>query len=268
MKRLWLVLIISVMAIFSTGCSIVISMAQQAIQTQQQTKQQPVAKKEQDKPKKEQEQQQNDDDLSDIAQAPNNQDDDSSLNSDDSSDQENPEDKNIHVDGRTWTPVDVHAQNDGNVRVLYVPEGQSADDWTEAITIDVHKGLQNQATVNDYAKEMRKSINEQVRNGGKVTWRTLSKQQDDLMYEFIIENDGYQDNQHEISRVVATDEGIVALHYTNKLSVPMSEDERQKWIQILQAEDPSDNSSDGSSGDFSDGSTTDDSSDSNSSDTL
>jgi hypothetical protein len=266
-KRLWLVLMISVMAIFSTGCSTVISLAQQAIQAQQQAKQQPVAKKEQDKPKKEQEQQQNEEDLSDIAQAPNNQDDDSSLDSDDSSGQEDPEDKNIQVDGRTWTPVDVHAQNDGNVRVLYVPEGQSADDWTEAITIDVHKGLQNQATVNDYAMEMRKSINEQVRDG-KVTWRTLSKQQDDLMYEFVIENDGYQDNQHEISRVVATDEEIIVLHYTNKLSVPMSEDERQKWIQILQEEDPSSDSSDDSSDDPSDGSTTDDSSDSDSSDTL
>ncbi|MBN2909214.1 hypothetical protein JQC72_06720 [Polycladomyces sp. WAk] len=264
MKRLWLVLMIFVMAIFSTGCSTVISMAQQAIEAQQQAKQQPAAKKEQDKPKKEQEQQQNDDDLSDIAQAPNNQDEDSSLDSGDSSDQGEPEDKNIHVDGRTWTPVDVHAQNDGNVRVLYVPEGQSADDWTEAITIDIHKGLQNEATVNDYATEMRNSVNEQVRNGGKVTWRTLSETQDDLMYEFIIENDGYQDNQHEISRVVATDEEIIALHYTNKLSVPLSEDERQKWIQILQEEDPNGDSS----GDSTDGSTTDDSSDSDSGDTL
>lgn len=137
----------------------------------------------------------------------------------------------LNLDGRTWV-LGHRQEKQDNFILEFVQEDETVEDWTELITV---QGFAKRMTAKQFAQGLEQSLRQNV--AGELTWRILDEKEEGnksgLVYEFIVQNDPQEDDQHEVGVIYADEEGVYVFHYVTKDS-PMSEREKIKWIGILQ----------------------------------
>lgn len=111
----------------------------------------------------------------------------------------------------------------------FVLEDQSAENWTELITLQFIEGLQDRVRVSE--------ILDKVQTGMKtacpsVKWITLSQERDNALYTWSIKGCPGQPDQTEIARVLAGQEGMHVWHYASK-NPDIDTEKKKEWIDRL-----------------------------------
>ena len=137
-------------------------------------------------------------------------------------------DVKLYFDDRSWT-LGFQNKNGNNIIMEYVLEGESVYTRSEMVTVNFLGDMAG-ATPQQFAAMMEQSLREET--DGDLEWNVFNEQNNELMYEFILKNDSWEADQHEVARVIAVEDGIFVLHYMIE-EAPMSPEHRQKWIDLL-----------------------------------
>ncbi len=135
----------------------------------------------------------------------------------------------LHFDGRKW--VKGYEKADGTQSVVeYVLEGEAVNAWSELVTVNLLFGLQ-QVPLSKVMENTKSII---VQSCPQTDWKNISEGTNNLIYEWEIKSCPKAEKQHEIVRLLAGNDGMWTIRYTTK-KVPISDDVRQKWIELLNA---------------------------------
>ena len=134
------------------------------------------------------------------------------------------------LDNRNWKIG--HPAGQGGVNIVeYVLEGETVENWSELVTWQYFPEWQKEASLVDFYGDLRK-LREQ--RSPTVTWKLISKSDNEIMYWWSIENDPRFEDQTEIARMLLGKDGIHVLHYTIKRP-RLFDSDRDKWIRILRS---------------------------------
>lgn len=133
-------------------------------------------------------------------------------------------------DEREWeTAYDVESADQGMAE--FVVKGETADAWTELVTLQAFFGLQETATPESYMNGMVASL-KQACPSAKAN--LLRKGEKDIVFDWEIAACPGQENQYEVNRVMTGAKALYVLHYATR-KLPVSAETRDKWAGLLSA---------------------------------
>ena len=126
------------------------------------------------------------------------------------------------------------AEKEGIVELI--PSKQNAANWSQLIAIQYYdKSAMNPKTTKSIAASVKAIRDTTIAAypGNKVTWNIIEKNENDIIYEWILHN-AYKNSppQHEISRAFMTKKGFHRIGLTCKHR-EMTKDERENWLRSL-----------------------------------
>jgi hypothetical protein len=134
-------------------------------------------------------------------------------------------------DSRKWKSVS-RVSNAQQRAVDYVPENETANQWTEMVSTQAMFGLDKKRSLEEWTKLQETKLRNT--STGTVTWNIISRGDTDLLYEWKLEKDHLRPNEQRIVRLIRGADGIHVLRYTTR-KVPMTEAQRTQWIELLKA---------------------------------
>jgi hypothetical protein len=133
----------------------------------------------------------------------------------------------IHFDNRIWTEGH-RANRTGGFIVEFVHQGETVENWTELVTWEFFQTLKTD-TLEGTMDRMKLYFSEKHPN---ITWNVISKSDTDLIYEWKLQNDPTNEDQHEIARMMRGENGIHLIRYTIKTpNIPSQK--REEWLNLL-----------------------------------
>jgi hypothetical protein len=133
-------------------------------------------------------------------------------------------------DNREWVEGSILKDQD-DVRKIYVLKGETVKNWSEIVDIQFLSGLQNKITLNEF-EELNKSA--LLKICPDANWKTLSSNDNERTWEWIIKDCAKEVDQSSITKVVKTNEGFHLFHYATKKS-NISDEVRETWLKNLNA---------------------------------
>ena len=137
---------------------------------------------------------------------------------------------NLCFDDRSWK-LGWSQNKDGAVYEEYVLTGETAENWSELVTIQFFPGL-NKNTTLDVFEGMQKTNLSSVCS--LVKWESVYQSADERIWKWNIGGCPGQPDQSEIARLKKTDNGFHLWHYAIKKS-PMSPEKEKTWLANLKA---------------------------------
>lgn len=134
----------------------------------------------------------------------------------------------LYFDDRDWQ-LGFQDEQSGNIIMEYVLEGETVEAWSELVTAQFLGGMAG-ASPRDLADSMEESL--YLSSDGELDWKVFDEEDDELMYEFILTDDSVHEDQHEIARVIAVDDGLFVIHYVTE-GAPMSAETYEMWLDLL-----------------------------------
>jgi len=141
-----------------------------------------------------------------------------------------PVDESFHVefDSRPWVSVFEGKEGQDTI-VQYVPQGSSADNWTEMITTRTFPDLQKTTTPEQAMNEKHKLAQDRC---SKVDWAVVGQEPGSIRYTATYAGCTEPRAPHEVGRFVMSSLAMYLVTYQNKRS-PFSADDAKKWADIL-----------------------------------
>jgi len=138
------------------------------------------------------------------------------------------ENVDLKFDNRQWELAFSDATESQSIQE-YVLVGETIDNWTELVTVQIFYGLQTQTTCEQYMEKMM----EMLKNVCPTTAATvISKGENEILFSWEIKDCPGQENQFEIDRVLAGKEALYILHYVTKKPIASS-GKRDEWVKAL-----------------------------------
>lgn len=134
-------------------------------------------------------------------------------------------------DSRKWKSV-AHISTVLHQTVDYVPDTESADQWTEMVSAQLVFAADKKKSLEDWTKLQETKLRNSCT--GAITWNIISRGDTDLLYEWKLEKDRLRPDEQRIVRLIRGAEGIHVLRYVTR-KVPMPETQRAQWIELLKA---------------------------------
>jgi hypothetical protein len=134
----------------------------------------------------------------------------------------------VAFDERAW--VVVFNDTQGKDRITqYVPQGSTAENWTEMITERSFPGLQTTATPEQEMAAARKLAEEQC---SKVDWTVVGQEPGSIRY--VAELSGCAETRppNEAGRFIMSDLAIYQVTYRSK-KPKLSDAEKKSWADVL-----------------------------------
>lgn len=135
----------------------------------------------------------------------------------------------IKTDGRPWKLVFNHDAGTKGVD-QYVLEGETAQEWTEMITVNYFVGLKGPDVVTRLIDFTKKGLDGACKN---VIWTPISQSEIRGLYEWAVTECKDTPDQAEIAVALQGKEGFYVLHYATK-TVPMPEKQHDTWKKLLE----------------------------------
>ncbi len=135
----------------------------------------------------------------------------------------------LKTDGRVWTKGFRDIQEAKGFIEFVLPD-ETAENWTERITINYFTGLQGEDLLERFTTFTKNGLNQQCRH---VEWENLDKKEKSLIYQWSADQCKEWPKQSEIARVIVGNEGLYVLQYASK-SVPIPADKSSTWYSLLQ----------------------------------
>jgi hypothetical protein len=111
----------------------------------------------------------------------------------------------------------------------FVWEGESIDDWTEAVEIVNTWRKNNPATPKEALETL---VEKRIAQCPEATHRLLHQDESSVLYELITINCPPHPDEHSITRLIYGRNEVFTVIYTNKVN-PLSPSLRDEWIDIL-----------------------------------
>lgn len=134
----------------------------------------------------------------------------------------------LYFDEREWSLGADNSKN--NLFYEYVVNGQTVDNWTELVTLQIFNGMQKKANGETYANWMLNQL--YSRYGEKLSANIIQNDPSDYMVEWRIKGSQQGEDQYEIDRVIVSTESLIIMHYVKKPTIA-TKSERDKWVMIL-----------------------------------
>lgn len=135
----------------------------------------------------------------------------------------------IKTDGRRWNLVFHHDAGTKGVD-QYVLYGETAQEWTEMVTVNYFVGLKGDV-LNRLIDFTKKGLEGACK---KVEWNPISQSDKRGLYEWAVTGCKDTPDQSEIAAAIQGKEGFYVFHYATK-AVPMPEEKRESWKKILES---------------------------------
>ncbi len=111
----------------------------------------------------------------------------------------------------------------------FVPSGEAIGSWSELLTIQSFKGLQQKTTPAEFAQTMKRQLAETC---PQFSWKILESTYAGVMYEWTVAGCPGQFDQQEIAIVISGNQALYVIHYATK-KLPLSAEQEQEWINKL-----------------------------------
>jgi len=134
----------------------------------------------------------------------------------------------VVFDQRTWHLGSMEIPGVQQPKEFVLP-GETVDNWTELVTVQLMPGFQERATAESAALEFKQKV---LTPCPKATWTVLQEGKTDFTYEWQTTGCKGWDNQYEVSRIIAGKTAMHRIAYTNR-KLPIPEDQRRQWIDLI-----------------------------------
>ncbi|NIO43916.1 MAG: hypothetical protein GTO41_29485, partial [Burkholderiales bacterium] len=134
-------------------------------------------------------------------------------------------------DGRAWY-IARHSDDASLTLTQWLPAGQTSARWTELVALQL---FASQQSPNQVFADLRKNVE---RRCPRVVRTTLQRDLQSILYEWQIKDCASRLDQHEIAKLVRSDEGVYQISYSTR-GVVLNPDGRDRWIQLLASFEPS-----------------------------
>ncbi len=134
----------------------------------------------------------------------------------------------IHFDDRIWK-VGYEVARENQIMVEFILENETIDHWTELVTTQFFKNLQQKTSLENYLASTKKSIQERC---ASLQWNVVRSTKSDVIYEWSVSGCAGVADQSEIARVIKGAEGIHVLHYAIRAPALPSK-KRKEWLALL-----------------------------------
>ncbi len=134
----------------------------------------------------------------------------------------------IHFDDRTWTIAFQGVRGD-QLGIDFVPDGQTAQNWSEMLSTQFLIGMQDTLSVPDYVARAKQTISRQC---PAVRWKAVRESPEEALYEWNVDACKGVEDQSELTRVLRGEEGLHVLRYVIKRS-PLPAEKRTQWTRLL-----------------------------------
>jgi hypothetical protein len=134
------------------------------------------------------------------------------------------------LDKDKWMPAYEKTAENGDQIKEYVPKGQSAESWTEMVTVQDFPSLKGKSSSFQF---MQAFINRIRLVDSSVKSQQIdlgnSPPDKDVLFEWSI--DSGEAAQRELDRIISGKESLHVLHYCAKPT--MSEEQHRQWLDVL-----------------------------------
>ena len=134
----------------------------------------------------------------------------------------------VQFDSRSWITVFQDKEGEDAI-VQYVPQGSSADSWTEMITTRSFPGLQQTSTPVQAMTEARKLAEDQC---SKVHWMVIGQEPGSVRYAATFGGCNEARAPHEVGRFIMSAYAMYLVKYQTKKET-FSAEEATQWGDIL-----------------------------------
>lgn len=110
----------------------------------------------------------------------------------------------------------------------FVRQGESIDDWSELITIQLIEDLKGREADEAVAE----LFEDQVTDYAHVEHGVIESDEWSVLYEWSIHDSAPHPDQHEIARMIEGEQGVHRVAYVKK-GPRLADEERSRWIQLL-----------------------------------
>lgn len=111
-----------------------------------------------------------------------------------------------------------------------VPEDETVHNWTKIFSVqNFPLRMVPQKTLEAFMNDVKKIIERDCPN---VVWNVIQRGQNDILYEWRIENCSKDPDQHEVSRIIDGKWNRWHIAYASRIK-KLPEEERDAWIKIL-----------------------------------
>lgn len=138
----------------------------------------------------------------------------------------------IEFDDQEWYVNYEGAEEKGIFMREYLPEGETPEDWEELISVQFIEGLQEQP-LDEVVDQMEEDALQYGVDKEDLEMNILDEKNEELIYEFVLDDNESTQGRHELSRVIKADDGVYILHYANS-NVKMDSEQEEKWMDLLQ----------------------------------
>jgi hypothetical protein len=123
-----------------------------------------------------------------------------------------------------------YAEEMGEAIAEYLVAGESAEDYSELLTVHYFPGGKDEIGVAQFIDVMETNLTDMVE--GEFEFNRFDETEEEGLFEFTLENDPTQFNQEELARVFVKDEDLFAVRYT---LIEDTVEDRDEWIETLSA---------------------------------
>jgi Protein of unknown function (DUF2846) len=134
----------------------------------------------------------------------------------------------VVFDQRTWHLGSMELPGVQQPKEFVLP-GETVDNWTELVTVQLMPGFQERATAESSGLEFKQKL---LTPCPKAAWTVLQEGKTDFTYEWQTTGCKGWDNQYEVSRIIAGKTAMHRIAYTNR-KLPIPEDKRRQWIDLI-----------------------------------
>ena len=137
----------------------------------------------------------------------------------------------FHFDNRSWKLGWQGPDPKNQLFNEYVISGETVENWTELVTIQMLPGVQKTIDAKSFAME---AISELGKKFGSEFSGTAYSNEDsaDILVQWQVEGLG-KNNGYEIARYFPGKNSLIIIHYASKS--PISDQHRDAWVELLQA---------------------------------
>jgi hypothetical protein len=138
----------------------------------------------------------------------------------------------IEFDRRKWKLGYEKSDNAGNYIKEYVLPPETVENWTELVTENFYPDMAKSMNCDQFMQSFLTSLGQTTQ---KAKFRVLKESPQECIFEWIVEGDPKQDNQHELDRILLSGKNIFFLHYVIKNPKKnFNEQKRKQWLKHLQ----------------------------------
>ncbi|MDX1487951.1 MAG: hypothetical protein R3268_07115 [Acidiferrobacterales bacterium] len=134
-------------------------------------------------------------------------------------------------DGRAWH-IARHSDDARLTLTHWLLPGQTTAHWTELVALQLFSSQQSPDQV---LADLRENLE---RSCPKVVWTTRQKDLQSILYEWQVKDCVSRPDQHEIAKLVRSDEGVYRVSYSTR-GLTLNPDDKDRWIQLLDSFQPS-----------------------------